>query len=450
MKLTRNAIFEEIANAALFGSLGLFVGTGFSKSIADHTSPSFHELLSEVCYDLKIDFDFDDPELLRGKSYPRIAQEIVNHIQENSSSKISMRRAQLKLKRSVCNACDLLPNKKKAEKYRKIFKKVPIQWVITTNYDFLLEDVIPGSVCHLPNQYLNARTDYIPIYHLHGHRRSPSSIVITESDYIKLLAPTEYRQLKLNLLLAESTTVMLGYSLGDVNVQSAISWSTTFTDEHGLNNEDYQSLVVQALYVTKDPREMPYKGNNGETIIETDDLFSFLDEIKDAIKERQEEHNETVNLLNGWLDKELSSLIADDSTARDDFIHAITQFPRCYDIQKLIDFLDAVLNPIWDEAREDGGFSHYGRYLNVLLDILVNLPAENIHPSLFSYLADRLDNVATYMEYDGSHTHGSSWEATDIWQSRKESIPKEMTRELTKYAKRHGSYRLLRLLGDDN
>jgi len=448
MELSRERLLIEVANAALFGSLGLFVGTGFSKAVTEGTAPSFRELLQEVCRDLDIHFDFDDPESLRGKSYSRIAEEIVTRIKESGTQRISTRRAEVKLKRAVCKACDLIPERIIANKFRNVLKDIPIQWVITTNYDFLLEDVIPGSVCLLPDQILNARGDYVPIYHLHGHRRSPSSIVITESDYVKLLTPTEYRQLKLNLLLAESTTIMLGYSLGDVNVQSAIEWSRSFRDERGLRNEPYQSLVIQALYVHDEPERAPYKGRNGEVIVETGHLQSFLTELKEAINDRKKQHEEAIGILNEWLEDSSSSLIADDSDAREDFINNIAQFPRCYDVHTLISFLDSVLDPIWNKAREDGGFTHYNRFLDVLLDILVNLPSENIHPSLFSYLAARLDDVAYYIEPDGRRTFGSSWEATNAWQTGKDSIPIQMKTELQRFSKRHGGYRLLRLLED--
>lgn len=447
MRLTREHVLEQISNAALFGSLGFFIGSGFSKALTDGNAPSFQELIQGVCSDRKITFDFDNPNNLRGKSYPRIAQELVEKIRRNSKHEISTGIAKLILKRSISKVCDLIPEKEISNKFRKVFKGIPLQWVITTNYDFIIEDVIPGSVCLLPNQILIARTEYVPIYHLHGHRRSPHSIIVTENDYTKLLAPIEYRQLKLNLLLAESTTIMLGYSFGDINVQSAIEWSRSFRDEQGLKNEPYQSLVVQGLYVRNKPKEKPYRGTNGEIILETNDLYSFLKEIRKSIKKRKKVHFEAIEIIDEWLDeKRSSSLVADDTGAREDFVKDISEFQRCYDVHKLISFLNSVIDPIWSKARLDGGFEHYDHYLNVLLDIIVGLPIDNIHPSLFSYLAARFDDVSSYIEHDGTRRTGSSWDATSTWQSRKDEIPKEMNHELRKYAKRHGGYNLLRLL----
>lgn len=443
MELSREYVFEQISNAALFGSLGFFIGTGFSKALTDGKAPSFQELLEEVCDALNIGYDFNNPANLRGKSYPRIAQELLGKIRRESSSGI----AKLLLKRSICKACDLIPERDISKKFRKVLKDIPLQWVITTNYDFIIEDVIAGSVCLLPNQILIARTEYIPIYHLHGHRRSPSSIIVTENDYIKLLSLNEYRQIKLNLLLAESTTVMLGYNLGDINVQSAVEWSQSFRDEKSLKNEPYQSLVVQGLYVRDDPNKKPYKGTNGEIIVETDDLHLFLKEIRKSIIKRKKEHLKAIEIIDEWLnEKRSSSLVADDQGDREAFVKAISESQRCYDVHKLISFLNSVLEPIWGKSRSYGGFEHYSHYLNILLDIIIGLSVDNIHPSLFSYLAARLDDVSYYMEADGKQRRGTSWDATSTWQSRKEEIPNEMKRELKKIAKKHGGHKLLRLL----
>ena len=451
MTISRNKILSYIANASLFGTLGLFVGTGLSKSLTDGEAPSFKELLTNVGRDLDLGFDFDDLGNLIGKSFPRIAQEMVDRIAsrdyEDDAQDEALRKATGKFKRSICRECNLVSEENIAQTYRDILKDIPIQWVVTTNYDFLLEDILPNSIYLLPHQLMNIRNDFVPIYHLHGHLRSPASLIITESDYVKLFSPTEYRQLKLNLLLAESATVMLGYSLGDVNVQTAIEWSRTFKNERGLKVEEYQSIVIQALFVRDDPKEQPYYGTNGEVIIETSDLAEFLCEIREQIIDRKEEHEASRALFQEWLEEEKSaSVIANDEDARGEFVEAIKKFPRSYDVQMLIKFLSDVLEPIWTEARQDMGFEHYDHFLNILLDILENIPVKDTHPSLFAYLAEKFNDVAYYMKPDGTRSRGTSWDATATWQRRKAAVPNRMKKELINYARRHHRYRLRNLL----
>ena len=451
MPLTRHAVLSEIANASLFGSFGLFVGTGFSKALTDGNAPSFKELLQQVGHDLELSFDLDDVANLLGKSYPKIALEMAKRLigedAQSGDTQQSMQKALLVFKNAVCKNCDLTADEEIANVYREVVKRIPIQWVITTNYDFILEDIISNSIYLLPNQLLNPRSDYVPIYHLHGHIRSPENIVITESDYVGLFSPTEYRQLKLNLLLAESTTLMLGYNLGDVNVQTAIEWSRVFKREKRLLTESYQSLVIQALYVPESAAAEPYYGDNGEVILETSNILDLLNEVREIIDGKKIEHSESQELLDLWMDKDkFAKVIADDKGARTEFIETIKAFPRSYDVQTLLKFLRAVLEPIWGLAREDGGFGHYDRFLNVLLDILENIPVSNTHPSLFAYLAERLDDVGYYISPDGMRRIGDSWSATQTWQARRKAIPEPMRAGLADYANSHHRYRLRDLL----
>lgn len=450
MSLTRQDVLSEIANAALFGSFGLFVGTGFSKALTNGLAPSFKELLSLVALDLELQVNLDDPANL-GKSYPRVALEMAKSLVgediKSGNAQQSLQKGLVVLKTAVCNNCNLVADENLAVQYRQVFEAIPIQWVITTNYDFILEDVIPNSIYLLPNQLLNLRNDYVPIYHLHGHIRSPENIVVTESDYVGLFSPTEYRQLKLNLLLAESTTLMLGYNLGDVNVQTAMEWSKVFKREKRLMTEDYQALVIQALYVSENPAAEPYYGDGGEVIIETANIFELLTEVKEIIDARKLEHAESRELLNIWMDKDkFASVIADDKGARAEFIATLQSFPRSYDVQTLLKFLRAVLEPIWALAREDGGFPHYDRFLNVLLDIIENMPIEDTHPSLFAYLAERLDDVAYFISPRGMRLIGDSWAATATWEGRNAAIPAAMKTDLMNYAKSHKRHSLLNIL----
>ncbi len=55
-----------------------------------------------------------------------------------------------------------------------------------------------------PDDQLVAPKGVIPVYHLHGIRTNPDSIIITQEDYIELFRPNQYRQQKLSLTLKES------------------------------------------------------------------------------------------------------------------------------------------------------------------------------------------------------------------------------------------------------
>jgi len=67
---------------------------------------------------------------------------------------------------------------------------------------------------------------------------------------------------------------------------------------------------------------------------------------------------------------------------------------------------------------------------------------------LFKPIPLYLRLIEDYIDPDGKHIRGSSYQATDTWQIRKESIPIKMKKELQRFSKKHGGARLLRLLED--
>ncbi|MEP7011281.1 MAG: SIR2 family protein [Acidobacteriota bacterium] len=444
---SREALLGNLADAALFGSFGLFVGTGLSRALTKGTALSFKDLLVSVSRQLGVDLDFEDVDIVCGKSYPQLAEEIAQLLSQSKNCSYS--EATLGLKRAICRACDLQADASLTTRYREAMELIRVQWVITTNYDFILEDLIPNSVSLLPNELLIPRVDFVPIYHFHGHVRSAASIVVTDSDYIRLLAPTEYRQLKLNLLMAESSTLMLGYSLGDINVKTALEWSRAFGAEWGLRAEAHQSLVVQALYKPGATRETePYFGLNGEVIIEVGDLSVILGEVSKAIETRRLEYTDQKGMLADWINVIPAGNLADDDDLRIAFLDLLSRLPRLYDLPAVIRYLGAVLDPIWERARADCGWSHYDRFLCVLLDVFRTLPTRQIHPSLLSYLGDQLDYLSWYIDSEGRTTLGTSFAASRTWLGRKEEIPKETWKALVDFATYRSRYRLLNLLSD--
>jgi len=48
--------------------------------------------------------------------------------------------------------------------------------------------------------------------------------IIVQEDYVGQFRPTEYRQIKMALMIKESTMLIIGYGLGDVNVLTALDW----------------------------------------------------------------------------------------------------------------------------------------------------------------------------------------------------------------------------------
>lgn len=220
---------------------------------------------------LEIEFPSDGD--LVGVSLPELATQICKKLSTNDG--ISYEEAKFIFKNKICGITNWLPSENEIKKFREIFDVLNPNWIVTTNYDLVIEAILTGkskSLC--PINYLSAPRGIIPIYHIHGTRLDPDAIIITQDDYIPLFRPNEYGQSKLSMTIRESTTLVLGYGLGDMNVLYALDWSKNiYTHEN-----EYPHEIIQAFW-TSEPKKNPYRDENGNIIIEISDLEEFLKEL---------------------------------------------------------------------------------------------------------------------------------------------------------------------------
>ncbi|MBO1912124.1 SIR2 family protein, partial [Microvirga sp. 3-52] len=156
-----------------------------------------------------------------GISYPEISTLICDKYA--SDNNIPYEEAKFLFKSKVCELTNWYPDSEQRGIYSEYLELMDPKWIITTNYDLVIESLLTGRCLSLsPQDYLTSPKEAIPVYHLHGIRHNPESIIITQEDYVKLFRPNEYRQIKLALTIKESTSLILGYGLGDVNVLSAV------------------------------------------------------------------------------------------------------------------------------------------------------------------------------------------------------------------------------------
>lgn len=231
---TREELLTFVASSASYGNLGLFIGSGFSKAVLndagyDKIALSWGELLKKVAKKMHIDYG---SVARTGASYPEIASAICVARSKKTAEPFAISLRQLK--NEIARQTSWYPSDKQRTKYSAHLETFSPSWIITTNYDLLIEALLTGRSVPLgPNDPLFARAGFVPVFHLHGVRTKPKDIIIAQEDYITLFRPTEYRQIKLALTIKESTTLFLGYGLGDVNVLTALDWSrNVFKGKH--------------------------------------------------------------------------------------------------------------------------------------------------------------------------------------------------------------------------
>lgn len=441
-EISREDVFDGIADAVIFGNLGLFVGSGFSKAVmddpGDESALSWKELMLKCALELKIKYSKLDTE---GNSYPEIATQLCKLV--STKENITYEESVLLLKRKIAEITCLYPSVKKRSEYRQYLEALEPNWIITTNYDHVIETVLTGKAYTLsPVEQLVAPKGLIPVYHLHGVRSQPETIVITQEDYISLFRPNQYTQQRLILTLTESLTLMIGYGLGDMNVRIAVDWSNNVFNDKRETNE---SRIIQLLH-RENPKADPYIVNK-VVVLEFDDLGKLMKELCKAIesskkdfKSLQKELHEIDEALRKPAQRRISEFV-DDSDHRMEILRLLRENDNAF-ISGFIELLLKAIELTRERARPQNAFDAYDQNLKLLLDILENIELHTAPPELIITVAEDLNRLSRFI----GPGFGESHAAYRTWKSRQNDLPPSMRSELVNISKAKGWTGLKQLL----
>jgi hypothetical protein len=221
--------YIDISTSLHTNSLTLFIGTGFSKYMTNGKAPSWLELLVEATE--RIDkgdklinqlFNSDSSGKITEANYDlTICAQILENEYKKKRKDIKSQIAEIINERVNDNTVD----KDRLKHLKVFFLAHPNINIITTNYDTIFSDfvlpltsriIIEGSTIPRINTGQN-------IYHIHGCVNRPDSIVLTIKDYYNFQNSNNYFSRKFFILLQENTVAVLGYSLGDFNLNSILS-----------------------------------------------------------------------------------------------------------------------------------------------------------------------------------------------------------------------------------
>ena len=434
---TREDIYRAICNASELGTLGLFVGSGFTKSVLSnntrYSAYTWPELLQKCCEKMEV-----DPAILKNQnSYPEIATKICKQYCVNQDIK-KYSEAVYKLKSTICELTTVYPEQTVRDNYAKYFENVPVTWIATTNYDTVLESIFEGaSLSIAPDSCFSKISNMVPIYHIHGICNSPNSIVITNEDYAYMFRPNDYRQARLPFLMKESLVLMVGYALGDLNVITAVDWANNVYTN---TNDDYDFPIIQLLY-TSTPKDYPYVEENGVIILEVDDLNSFFAELcefasnyNEVYAEYREFVNRNIAYFNNYSNESVvKNFINNVDGAQDIVIKFISELPQefGYVYISFFTFIRSIMDALDEMSKPNGAFHAYDLKLQVTINILKNVPLKKMPASFFEMIAKALIEVAAYI----GTGKGNSYAATKTWENEKNNLPKDVVDELWRYLK---------------
>ena len=274
--------FLDLATSLHTKSLTLFVGTGFSKYLTNGKAPSWLELLVESTKAIDKDdkllkqlFNIDSSGDVKEAIYElTICAQVLEIEYKKNKKDIKVKIAEI-IKEKINETT--IDNDKLLE-LQTFFKHHPDINIITTNYDTIFSDyivpntsrvIIEGSTIPRINTGQN-------IYHIHGCVIKPESIILTLNDYYNFQNTNNYFSRKFYTLLQENTVAILGYSLGDFNLNTILS------EVKNSKKESFRKTDI--YYINKGiiPELMTkfYSLTYGISVIQNKQINQFFDSIE--------------------------------------------------------------------------------------------------------------------------------------------------------------------------
>lgn len=140
--------------------------------------------------------------------------------------------------------------------HEALFRLKP-KLIMTTNYDRLLDDAVARAKGYAPRSYTYEQAaevakwvqggepgDVPVIFKLHGDVAVPESLVLTESDYRRLLFRETGYRLVLSAIFLTRTVLMLGFSADDPELRLLLASHREALDYQGTS--DFSLLAVEA------------------------------------------------------------------------------------------------------------------------------------------------------------------------------------------------------------
>lgn len=409
--------FTELSVALVNKTFTLLTGTGLSKYLTDGNAPSWLELLTDCCK--KIDknsrlvnqlFNTDeDGNIITSKFELSICAQILE--QEYTKSKSD-------LKNSVWEIIAQRINKKtinfsKLTILKNFLEAHPYINIVTTNYDTIISEyVVPdNSRVFIEDSTIPKINSGINIYHIHGCVTKPGSIILTLNDYYKFQNKLNYFSRKFFTLLQENTVAVVGYSLGDFNLNSILNEVRMSKKESFVKSDIF--------YISKNEVEDIYKQfyyyTYGIQVLDNCNIDLFISYLTSS-------YSRASNIINSITN--LKKVLYDTYSYSDDFLRlniALSQIliqASSLGIDHLnkqfLELLIEILNRKKGFTREQNAWVQYAHLADWLTTIgsLITIKDSIIEKSYcelalysFSYCSKDLYK-------------GYSWEAYNIWKRR--------------------------------
>lgn len=407
--------FLDIAFALQCKSLVLFVGTGVSKNL----SPSMNgwkDLLESLYLELKIKCPkINDRELwIEAQKLENLYIERKKDIRKTIAKIISEDEDAF-----VSEDSDFFMKREALTAFLKKYKNIDI---VTTNYDTLLSEKIAKKFSNIvvAGQPIAPKDDKINIYHIHGCKEFPASMVVTEKDYLNFLKGEDYFSKKFFTMLQENTIVILGYSLQDFNLKRILHDAQNNKPKTVLNDIYFISMEEN---IPKKEKEYYLEMFNIKVIDGcTIELFlECLELKKQAAKEIKSivetiRREDIIHWSINYNDKFFRKPNAVFFIVYAAYFHGIS-----YDDKDFLVTLKKIFKSKKELTRENnawGEYEHFAKWL-VYISKKIKLDDDSLDSDFNKTFLDCICHSLSYM----GKVKGESWDALAIWRKEYKFIP---------------------------
>lgn len=418
--------YFEIAYAAASNRLCLFTGTGFSKALTNGDAPGWQQLLEQVC-----DAHLDLPGI-KDALFPADGKSSVQLDEAAQIISLELTRAGKNIHEIIADKIKELKLADSCPETRKFLKERQLR-VVTTNYDKLVELASEGEYLSLcPGRPVPRSESRVKVYHVHGSVDVPSRMVVTADDYFNFMHSESYFSRKLSTILHENTVVIIGYSLGDLNLKTIMNDYRGFVRNHAVSNS--------VFFVSRnkiDQRIADYYSNcYGIRVIDETEVEDFFDTVNSKLIEAEKVSNSIKNI---------KKVLYEGATFKTKYLQSESSF---YEIVSAISAVGAsvseecVVSTLADVVEKkkqltsaNGAWEQYVQlaswltYFGGLLD-LRGTAAESVFLDSVKFSMNKMSKKQVW---------GYSWHAYKVWDARWRGLTADNRRLISAYIKEQSS-----------
>ncbi|MFC7001870.1 SIR2 family protein [Pseudobowmanella zhangzhouensis] len=291
--------YYELAYALESKSLCMFVGTGFSMHLTDLEAPSWLSLLQKCAKKIEHGDELID-QLFPDNKPVMPLEECASIIQ------VRMQSAGKCLHTEIAKIIRKLKLGKSSEKVKKFVEEFSDLKFITTNYDDLIEKGLledKESTSYSIGYPVNRQPKGVQVYHVHGSVKHPKKMVVTADDYFRFINRPDYFSKKIQTLIEENTTIIIGYSLGDINFRAILN-NQRSNRIHDINRQNL--FFLSRSEVDQNVKDY-YDRSYGLRVIDNTEIDVFISNIINKHRYIKDRVAKSRNLLMPVLEGKKSS-----------------------------------------------------------------------------------------------------------------------------------------------